>query len=574
MKRILLFLALSANVLGADFYVDGDWNGAQNGTPSQPWKLVNWGIINSSLANGPVTVYFSAREANSDTDDKYDNGTGTALTLDCNGRTSTSPNRLTLSANEKWNTSDTSPSWQSYNGNSKCEFKKFNMQGNTTKRSNITIRGARVKQTSGDKAVALNGDNLVLEYCDISHTSSATDGPCVMIVPTADAAHEGSSAFAARCTNIVIQFCAIHDTYGEALYIGGGGSNPGSSGSGYPSHRQVSVIGCDIYNAGRWGAQGDGIDVKGGIELLTIRSNLIHNVGMGGVARAIVMQGMYQVSGDQRVIEANRIYNNPNLEDAAIAMANSWGVPRDTIVRNNIIYNNSRSGVKIYQSATPMTNANNTLYLLKGPAIEAAGGVTLIALNNLFVNCNSGGSQVSYGSATVVVSDYNGYSSSIGYSGEGSHSFATTASVNFIDAATFNLHLLPNAAAKDKGATLAYVPVDADGLSRPQGSAYDLGAYEIPGGVVVPLISLSWEASPGATNYAIYSSVGTAPFAKATNTTATTVQLPDSTNIVRFQVSALGKGGESGRSNTVTNKAPTPQPPPIPQNLNLEIIGR
>lgn len=48
----------------------------------------------------------------------------------------------------------------------------------------------------------------------------------------------------------------------------------------------------------------------------------------------------------------------------------------------------------------------------------------------------------------------------------------------FVDAANFDVHLLPDAAAVDVGSTNLAPALDADRISRPQGSGIDLGAYE------------------------------------------------------------------------------------------------
>jgi len=48
----------------------------------------------------------------------------------------------------------------------------------------------------------------------------------------------------------------------------------------------------------------------------------------------------------------------------------------------------------------------------------------------------------------------------------------------FVDAAKHNYHLATTSPANDTGVTLAAVPTDRDGTKRPQGTAYDVGAYE------------------------------------------------------------------------------------------------
>src|SRR5262249_30848580 len=48
----------------------------------------------------------------------------------------------------------------------------------------------------------------------------------------------------------------------------------------------------------------------------------------------------------------------------------------------------------------------------------------------------------------------------------------------FVDAAGADFHLQPTSPAIDAGAAVSDVRTDFDGVSRPQGAAYDIGAYE------------------------------------------------------------------------------------------------
>src|SRR5438045_618854 len=127
------------------------------------------------------------------------------------------------------------------------------------KYSNIRINGFRIVRNTGGKLVSICGDNWTVENCDMSHTSTATDGPGLYLVPAADSAHEGSSAYAPPCSNIIIRNNRVHDTFGEALYMGGGGASPGTAGSGYPAHDHILIESNTIYRASIWGGQGDGI---------------------------------------------------------------------------------------------------------------------------------------------------------------------------------------------------------------------------------------------------------------------------------------------------------------------------
>src|SRR5205814_8706276 len=280
---------------GNTFYVDSDWKGTQSGTASQPWQFLSssaWSAINSALGSGDVIVYFSARKDTSDSDDIYDSdGDGSQDGIDLTMKTYTGSSVLTLDGNSYYNKSDSSPSWAAYAGKSKNRVNALIAQNSSHRKySNITLRGFHVATSGGGKEISICGDNWIVENCECEHTSSSTDGPGILLVPTADATHEGSSAYAPPCINIIIRNNLVHDTFGESLYIGGGGVMDGKSGAGYPSHSNVTIEGNTIYNCGSRGGQGDGIDVKGGIQNLVIRANEIYNLSRTGV-RAIVMQG-------------------------------------------------------------------------------------------------------------------------------------------------------------------------------------------------------------------------------------------------------------------------------------------
>src|SRR5205823_13294631 len=115
--RILgaLFILLGVSLpcfAQTNYYVDPDYTGGtRNGNASNPWHSLNdtvtntpWTVINNSLASGSVTVYFSARNAASNT-----NQTATdELVMQ---RTNGSANVLTLDGISQYNTNVSAPSW-------------------------------------------------------------------------------------------------------------------------------------------------------------------------------------------------------------------------------------------------------------------------------------------------------------------------------------------------------------------------------------------------------------------------------------------------------------------------------
>src|SRR6266478_5158443 len=483
---VLFARALEA---GTNFYVDPDWTGAKSGTQRRPFAILDrsaWHRINAALASGDVTIYFSARKADNDTPDYYDTrGNWVQIEVDLTKKTTTGSFLLTLDGKSFYNTNDSSPSWMPNTGSSMCVVRNFNSQNHShLKYSNITIHGFNIICNTGTKAVAICGDNWTVENCDISHTSAATDGPCVLLVPTADGAHEGSSYYAPPCSNITIRNNVIHDTFGEAIYLVGGGSSPGTAGSGYPSHTNVSVLNNEIYNAGRWGGQGDGIDVKGGIQQLTICSNNIHDCAYADQgSRGIVAQGQPSPapSGALQTYERNYIHNM-NHATEGITIADTWGVPAGAVIRNNIISGitggaGSKAGIAIYSSQNQILVRNNTIYNCAGLGIGTAAGANVLLRNNLLIANNAGGHQVDLSHGTVD-SDYNAYSNTWGYASEGSHSLTLSAqdvTNTLIDPTNGDFHLVAGAPVIGKAQTQRQFSDDFSGATR--GPSWDIGAF-------------------------------------------------------------------------------------------------
>ena len=491
LSRSLLFLLVALQSLQAAtfFYVDSDWNGAQSGTTAQPWKSLSgsaWTSVNNALANGDVTVYFSAREASSNVDDIYDtNGDGNQDGIDLTNRNDKSGSVLTLDGNATYNTSDTSPNWASYAGNSKSRVGYLTAQNSShVKYSNITIRGFHVVTWDGNKEIAICGDNWIIENCECEHTSTATNGPGVILVPTADSAHEGSSAYAPPCTNIIIRNNVIHDTQGEALYVGGGGVMDGAAGAGYPSHSNITIEGNVIYNAGTRGGQGDGIDIKGGLSNVTVRANEIYNINDPS-ARAIVTQGQMPGASQRMVIERNRIHDCSGIEDAAIAVSNSWGTAQGITIRNNVIDKIDGGGVKIYESQDTVEIYNNTISGCSEVGIHSTQAPITIK-NNLLLGNNGGGPQVSL-SGGPVLCDYNAYSNSWGYplAGPSSINLGATAPSSVVEnAAGSDLRLKAGSPVIGRGTVLSGFSNDVTG--SPRGASWDIGAYQYSTGGTPP----------------------------------------------------------------------------------------
>lgn len=172
------------------------------------------------------------------------------------------------------------------------------------------------------------------------------------------------------------------------------------------------------------------------------------------------------------------------------------------IVENINIFDNllihTNNGIMITASAKngPKWNVNifnNTIY--EG-AVDGWGGIWIVTenfknaviRNNIVVSTDWGMGKITLGyksKLSEVTADHNlvmgekngidGFADAVELSDLPGNA---TADPRFVNAAASDLHLLAGSPAIDQGATIAGVAVDFDGVTRPQGAAFDIGAFE------------------------------------------------------------------------------------------------
>jgi hypothetical protein len=461
-----------------NFYLDPDWAGAKTGTQSQPFASFTagvWSTVNSALASDDVTIYLSARQAGADTEDTLNE------IIDISRKTPNPVGTLTINGRSLYNSNDSSPTWLDYSGNARARVNAVLGQNDAhVKYNKVTIDGLHIVQNAGAKGVAICGDNWTVKNSNIEQGPNGAS-PLFLIVPTADSAHEGSSAWCPASTNIIIQNNTIHDSVGELIYVGGAGCSVNdtnlsdSNCDGKPSHSNIFILNNILTNCGSHSPQGDCIDMKGGLTNVTIRGNDISN--SGAVTRAIVGQGIQKDGTNQNIIiERNHIHNHNNIEDAAIAIVNSWGTPNGYTVRNNVItsilsgtgihvYGTQAAGVKIY---------NNTIHNASSYCISSASGSTVEIRNNVCLGNNGNGAQTSL--SGTITSTNNAYSGTWGgtcnscLGGLSSNAFVNMAGGNYVPSTSSML--------VDAAMPLTSFNDDFFGISRSQGLGWDIGAYE------------------------------------------------------------------------------------------------
>ncbi len=230
-----------------------------------------------------------------------------------------------------------------------------------------------------------------------------------------------------------------------------------------------------------------------------------HNVVWGNNANGIHMNGDLSQGGDGiisgAVVEGNVIHDNGVAGGSGI---NCDGV-QSSIIRNNLLYNNHASGISLYQidGGQPARNnqvLNNTIVMASDArwAINVQNASTgNVVRNNILFNQQSfrGSIAISADSLPGFVSDTNvimdrfsadGGDTRVTLSawrsatGQDMHSIIATPAALFVNFAGNDYHLSSTSPARDAGGTIANVTDDLESAPRPQGSAFDIGAYEFP----------------------------------------------------------------------------------------------
>ena len=239
-----------------------------------------------------------------------------------------------------------------------------------------------------------------------------------------------------------------------------------------------------------------GIHNSSGNYNIIIKNNNVHDNGYAGIAGDQVWDSVYanntSYSNGKKdattdgivlwqsrniTITGNIVYNNPRY---GITLQNDLGdgLPANPIITNNVIYANKTGGLELSSGMVNALVYNNTIAsnLNIGLRLDNAGTGNIIKNNILYQNTN----QLWAGNGNTY--DYNLYYPNISFASKGIHDIS--GDPMFIDFANGvlslrNYRLKSTSPAIDAGYNLgSLVANDCDGINRPQGSGYDISAYE------------------------------------------------------------------------------------------------
>jgi parallel beta-helix repeat protein len=176
------------------------------------------------------------------------------------------------------------------------------------------------------------------------------------------------------------------------------------------------------------------------------------------------------------------------------------GTPSNNIIRNNKIYNNglltqgsdTTAFGLLFHSGGNNEAYNNLIYNNTSGVAINGGSNNQIYNNTVYGNTSNGyaGIEISSGSSGTIVKNnilwQNSYDS-ISDSGAGTiQSNNLTTDPKFMNASANDFHLQSTSPAVNAGATISQVTTDKDGVIRPVGCCYDIGAYEYGGSTPTP----------------------------------------------------------------------------------------
>jgi parallel beta-helix repeat protein len=279
-------------------------------------------------------------------------------------------------------------------------------------------------------------DHIIVRNCLVHHVGQ--EGIHV---------HYGSSF-------VIIDHCTVHDTRqwqynGEGIYVGTGDALP------VDNTNNVTITGCTIYNT-----TDEGIELKEGTHDCTADGNDLSQVNLGS--------DWSQNGPDVGAIEL----------DQATATVQHWDSNPNHIVRNNKIHDLRPSMGTAIRLGTGSLAYNNLIW-----NVGAYG---------IFVNNNSGDSYTRFiynntidtlaPNAIVNVGGIQDSKNNIGP--VGTSNLASNNSY-FVNEPARDYHLVAGSAPIGAGVNTG-ITTDFDGVQRPPGGPYDIGAYEYVGPTATP----------------------------------------------------------------------------------------
>jgi hypothetical protein len=243
----------------------------------------------------------------------------------------------------------------------------------------------------------------------------------------------------------------------------------------YNGAHHVDFVRNHVHNAGRNCSDSNigqnGAFVGGGVRYVTLERNLFHDIGRfapgeNGCSLSTTNyqnhdHGVYVEQADDVIIRNNIFYNIKRGFSIQRYSSSGYVASRLWILNNTFAFPNPyRSAhITIQTGATDMRVENNVFYDPKDAALSFAS----MSFPNLTVKNN-----ITYSGVIKT-----GSPSGATFSGN-----LDNTDPRLMAPGSANFRLQDGSPAIDRGLSLSEVKADFDGLSRPRGAGYDLGAFE------------------------------------------------------------------------------------------------
>jgi len=313
----------------------------------------------------------------------------------------------------------------------------------------VTIRNCEIRNAM-NHMVHFVGDHILIENCNLHHAirNATTDAHCLVTDDATYVTIRGCTIWMASGDCIQFEAASWHDMVIEDcdLYmLPMDIPRPGVSVGTYVTENLL-----DTKDPGSWNYN------------VTIRNCLLH----GSIYSRTTLGGALNL---KKLVRNFYIYNNIIYDNR---LAFRLRQPSFNYhIYNNLIINN-QTAVRFEDNISHLYFYNNTFYNNETPIDGGGGGAgaDLVWKNNIFAESIAARDE---GTAWENNLFWN-VPSIIIKSGSGN----IVGDPKFVDPADGDFHLQPDSPAIDAGQAIAEVADDYDGTPRPQGSAYDIGAYE------------------------------------------------------------------------------------------------
>jgi hypothetical protein len=428
MKKIVLILLTLFPVtsFGATYYVSKSGNNTNPGTLSQPWATIQK-AASTLVAGDTVYVrggiyYEQVTPANSGTDDSKITYAMYSAEIPIIDGTGVSPK---------------SASWGGL----------FNIVGG---KSHIIVKGftirntASISATPGLAGVLIDGGHdVTVTQCSINNTRSS-----------------GIGVWNSTNTSNLKTYITHNDI--QQAVNGGSQECLSIAESSY-----VDLSYNSVHNGVNLDTGGEGINVKGGVSYIDIHHNKVYDLP-GEVS---IYVDAYNNTLSNVDVYANEVYDS----GYGIGLAcEQGGTINGVNIYNNVVRKTASNGIEITSYGGGQRNNikifNNTVYGNRGGINVAPTAITNIEIYNNISASNSN-YQLQVASTANITTSYN-----LWYGTQGTYKGTNYLTNNPLFVETTDLHLQNLSPAIDAGTKGPNT--DKDGAPRPQGSGYDMGAYE------------------------------------------------------------------------------------------------